>query len=98
MQPIEEWVNQVPLRIKTEVVGTLSGLQQFHGILDRTLIRIARQRTRVQAADRWAAIRMLISNPCPLPVAEGRQKRRRSVLGLRAPTKLILIAGGRKVR
>ena len=98
MPPAKEWVNQVPLRVKTEVVETLSALAQFHRIPDETLIRIARQRTRVQAADRWAAIRLLISNPCPIPVPDGKQNRRRRLGGLKTLAKLILIPGGRRVR
>ncbi len=98
MPPAKEWVNQVPLRIKTEVVETLSALSQFHRIPDETLIRIAKQRTRVQAADRWAAIRLLISNPCPIPVVHGKQQPPRRLGGLKTPAKLTLIPGGRRVR
>jgi hypothetical protein len=95
MQPIKEWVNQVPLRIKTDLVETLAGLSRFHGITDETLIRIARRRTGVQVADRWGAIRMLLSNPCPIPVVGGRQKPRSRISGLATPLKLSLIQGRR---
>lgn len=95
MPPAKEWVNQVPLQIKTEVVETLSKLPQFQGIPDETLIRIARQRTRVQVSDRWGAIRMLISNPCPIPVVDDRPKPRRPLRLPAPPPRLTLIRGGR---
>jgi hypothetical protein len=98
MQPTKTWVNQVPLRIKTELVEALSGLPRFQGIPDETLIRIAKQRTGVQVADRWGAIRMLISNPCPIPVVDGRQKPRRPLRLPTPPPKLTLIRGGRLSR
>jgi hypothetical protein len=94
MPLIKEWVNQTPLRVKTEVVESLSSLEQFQRISDETLIRIARQRTRVQVADRWGAIRMLLSNPCPIPATDGMQKPRRLRLPA-PPPKLTLIRGGR---
>jgi hypothetical protein len=95
MQPTKTWVNQAPLRIKAELVGTLSACPQFQGIPDETLIRIARQRSKVQVADRWAAIRMLLSNPCPIPVVDGRQKPHRPLSLPSPPPKLVLIRGGR---
>jgi hypothetical protein len=95
MQPTKKWVNQVPLRIRTEVVGTISGLSQFQGIPDETLSRIARQRSRVHVADRWAAIRMLISNPCPIPVVDAKPKPRRPLSLPTPPPRLTLIRGGR---
>ena len=95
MPPAKEWVNQIPLRIKTEVVGTLSRLPQFHGIADEMLIRIAKRRTRVQVADRWAAIRMLISNPCPIPIVNERPRPRRPLHLHAPPPRLTLIQGGR---
>jgi len=98
MQPTKEWVNQVPLRIRTELVESLSGLPQFHGVPDQTLIRITKQRTGVQVADRWAAIRMLLSNPCPIPVVGGKQKPRRPLSLPTPPPKLTLIHGGRILR
>lgn len=97
MQPTKEWVNRVPLRIKTEAVEALSGLSQFHGIADEMLIRLARQRTGVHVADRWGAIRMLISNPCPIPVVDGKQKPRGDVDGPATPAKLTLLVGGRSL-
>ncbi len=98
MPPAKEWVNQVPLQIKTEVVETLSKLRQFQGIADETLIRIARQRTRVQVSDRWGAIRMLISNPCPIPVVNVKQRPRRPLRLPMPPPRLTLIRGGRIMR
>lgn len=99
MQPTREWVNQVPLKTKAEMIGQLSGLSQFHGMPDETLIGLARQRTRVQVSDRWGAIRMLISNPCPIPVVDNGQNPPRRPLRLPAPPpRLTLIRGGRIVR
>lgn len=98
MPPAKEWINQVPLRIKSEAVATLSGLSQFHGVADETLIRIARQRTSVHVADRWGAIRMLISNPCPIPIVDDRPKPSRPLTLPTPRPKLILIQGGRMVR
>jgi hypothetical protein len=95
MQPTKMWVNQVPLRIKTEMVETLSGIPRFKDIPDQTLIRIALQRTGVQVADRWGAIRMLLSNPCPIPLVNERQKPRRPLSLPTPPPKLALIRGGR---
>jgi hypothetical protein len=98
MQPTKEKANQVPLRIRTELAERLSELSQFQGVPDETLIRIAKLRTRVQLADRWTAIQMLISNPCPVPVVDNKPKTSRPLSLPTTPPKLALIKGGRILR
>jgi hypothetical protein len=55
-------------RISPEGIKQLSALPQFHGIPTDTLVRIARFKTGVKVTNRWAAVSLIVSNPCPIPV------------------------------
>jgi len=85
---------EVPLRIRSEAVDHLSSLQQFHGIPDETLIRLAERRTRLKVSDRWVAIALILGNRVPIPVPFER-KRKTETLPKTAPPKLTVITGGR---
>jgi hypothetical protein len=57
------------LQISPDGIRRLSSLRQFHGIATGMLIRIAALRTGLRVTNRWAAIELIVSNPCPIPVA-----------------------------
>jgi hypothetical protein len=93
-----EFPNQVPLRIKPEAVSYLSSLSRFHGIADESLIRLAKRRTGLKVADRWAAIALILSNGVLIPIPGLKVRPRWQVRGPRVPSKLKLIQGGRIVK
>jgi hypothetical protein len=79
-------------------VREYSRFTQFHGIPDRTLIRLAERKTGLRVSNRWIAIALIIRNPLPIPVprAEGATEVRRTVPD--SPAKLTLINGGKSQR
>ena len=57
------------LQVSPDGIKRLSSLRQFHGIATGMLIRIAALKTGLRVTNRWAAIALIVSNPCPIPVA-----------------------------
>ena len=55
-------------RISAEGIKQLSALPQFHGVPTEALIRIVRYKTKLKVTNRWAAISLIVANPCPIPV------------------------------
>lgn len=49
-------------------IRRLSRVPQFHGIPDRTLIRLAHRRTKYVVPDRYSAIDLILRYPVPIPV------------------------------
>jgi hypothetical protein len=58
------------LQISPNGIRRLSSLPQFHGVPTGSLIRVAAVKTGLQVTNRWAAIALIVSNPCPIPVAQ----------------------------
>lgn len=85
---------QVHLRINSEGINHLSSLNQFHGIPDESLIRLAERRTRLKVPDRWVAIALILGNRIPIPVPAQHQNKT-AVTRTSAPPKLTVIHGGR---
>jgi hypothetical protein len=92
-----EFPNQAPLRIKPEAVRYLSSLSQFHAIPDKSLIRLAHRRTRLNVPDRWVAIALILGNRIPIPVPNPKERPRWQLRKAAPPAKLRLITGGRIV-
>jgi len=57
------------LQISPDGIRRLSSLSQFHGVPTGSLIRVATVKTGLRVTNRWAAIALIVSNPCPIPVA-----------------------------
>jgi hypothetical protein len=55
-------------RISAEGIKQLSALPQFHDIPTEALIRIAKYKTAIKVTNRWAAVSLIVANPCPIPV------------------------------
>jgi len=55
-------------RVSPEGIKHLSALTQFHDVPTEALIRIVKYKTKLKVTNRWAAIALLVSNPCPIPV------------------------------
>jgi hypothetical protein len=52
----------------------LKAMEQFHGIPDELLLRLARRVTIFQIPDRWVAIRLIVANGIPIPVVKERRR------------------------
>ena len=48
--------------------------EQFHGIPDELLIRLAYRVTIFMIPDRWVAIRLIVANGIPIPLAKERRR------------------------
>jgi hypothetical protein len=46
----------------------LAAMQQFHGLSDETLFRLARRVTIFKIPDRWVAINLIVANSIPITV------------------------------
>jgi hypothetical protein len=55
-------------KISIEGIKHLSALPQFHGVPTEALIRIVGYKTKLKVTNRWAAVSLIVSNPCPIPV------------------------------
>lgn len=98
MRPTKVYIPKQPLRVKPEAIKHLSSLPQFHGIADKTLIRLAERRTKLHVPDRWVAIALILGNYVPIPVPGGQARPLWQTRKATAPAKLRLIQGGRVVR
>jgi len=50
----------------------LRSLEQFHGISDDLLYKLARRVTIFKIPSRWVAIRLIVANGVPIPVVKER--------------------------
>ena len=98
MRPTRVYIPKQPLRVTSDAIKHLSSLPQFHGIDDKTLIRLAERRTKLHVLDRWFAIALILGNRVPIPVPGSRWRPRWQAKQATAPAKLGLIQGGRIVR
>ena len=57
------------MQVTKDAVQRMASLPQFHGVPTRSLIRVAAVKTGLRVPNRWAAIALILSNPCPIPVA-----------------------------
>ena len=91
-------VPQHPLRVKPEAIQRLSSMSQFHGVPDKTLIRLAERRTRLYLPDRWVAIALILENGIPMLVPGSNWRPRWQPEEPTIPAKLEATQGGRIVR
>ena len=52
----------------------LKAMEQFHELSDKLLIRLAHRVTIFQIPDRWVAIRLIVANGIPIPLAKERRR------------------------
>ncbi len=55
-------------------VRRLQAMEQFHQLPDELLLRLASRVTIFKIPDRWVAIRLLVANGVPIPVAKKRKQ------------------------
>ncbi len=52
----------------------LKAMEQFHELSDELLIRLAHRVTIFRIPDRWVAIRLIVANGIPIPLAKERRR------------------------
>jgi hypothetical protein len=77
-------------------VEEYSRFEQFHGIPDQTLMRLAERKTGLRVPNRWVAIALIIRNPVPIPVPRPAGARVVRPKTATAPAKLEIVTGGKR--